>query len=269
MREAGELGAQSSEKRWASGLCAPSSELRKSGRVCGRGSARARAFTLTELLVVIAILVVLAALLFPVFARSKARGKLAACEAKLHQAALGIQMYRVDHDGQAWLQYSGDSGGYTTAGRFTYPWNFWLPAEPYLKDGTIVWCPEPPRDEVTVYNMFTYQTILEPGEQPKGTVRTWYPVEPEAGRVVSFCGNHATKERERPDPKRSGHRTLWKGTYPIVREDGGTQLVQASQIEPWYLWEDRTWHPDEPAAPGWATQVWRFPKEPWPPVVPF
>jgi hypothetical protein len=116
--------------------------------------------------------------------------------------------------------------------------------------------------------MFAYRAMIEPGLYGPGTVRTWYPMEPEAGRVVSFCANHATRERQVPDPKRSAHTSLWKGTYPYVREDGGTALAQGAQIEPWYLWEDRTWHRDEPAK-GYATQVWRFPNEPFPPAVPF
>ena len=60
---------------------------------------RRRAFTLIELLVVVAILAVLAAILFPVFARAKDAAKGTVCLSNLRQLGLGLTMYRDDHDG--------------------------------------------------------------------------------------------------------------------------------------------------------------------------
>jgi len=56
-----------------------------------------RAFTLIELLVVIAIIAILAAILFPVFARAREKGKHATCISNLHQIGLAIAMYRSDY----------------------------------------------------------------------------------------------------------------------------------------------------------------------------
>lgn len=57
-----------------------------------------RAFTLIELLVVIAIISILAAILFPVFARVKDAAKQTQTLSNTKQLALGIQMYMSDYD---------------------------------------------------------------------------------------------------------------------------------------------------------------------------
>src|SRR5580692_12851150 len=57
-----------------------------------------RAFTLIELLVVIAIIALLAAILFPVFARAKAAAKGTACVSNLHQIGEAMLIYMNDND---------------------------------------------------------------------------------------------------------------------------------------------------------------------------
>ncbi len=54
-------------------------------------------FTLIELLVVIAIIAILAALLIPVLATAKEKGRRASCMSNLHQIALGLRMYANDN----------------------------------------------------------------------------------------------------------------------------------------------------------------------------
>src|ERR1700756_3205058 len=57
-----------------------------------------RGFTLIELLVVIAIIALLAAILFPVFARARENARRSSCASNQKQIALGMLQYTQDYD---------------------------------------------------------------------------------------------------------------------------------------------------------------------------
>jgi prepilin-type N-terminal cleavage/methylation domain-containing protein/prepilin-type processing-associated H-X9-DG protein len=59
---------------------------------------RLRGFTLIELLVVIAIIAILAAILFPVFAKAREKARQTACSSNLHQLAMAWTQYTQDAD---------------------------------------------------------------------------------------------------------------------------------------------------------------------------
>src|SRR4051812_45485262 len=59
---------------------------------------RQNAFTLIELLVVIAIIAILAAILFPVFARARENARRTSCLSSIKQIGLAYQMYTADYD---------------------------------------------------------------------------------------------------------------------------------------------------------------------------
>lgn len=61
---------------------------------------RIAGFTLIELLVVIAIIAILAAILFPVFARAREKARITSCQNNMKQLGTAFAMYRSDYDGR-------------------------------------------------------------------------------------------------------------------------------------------------------------------------
>jgi prepilin-type N-terminal cleavage/methylation domain-containing protein/prepilin-type processing-associated H-X9-DG protein len=67
-----------------------------------------RAFTLIELLVVIAIIAILAAILFPVFAKARDAARASSCRSNMKQILTGCMMYSQDYDEKmlsSWANY--------------------------------------------------------------------------------------------------------------------------------------------------------------------
>ena len=92
-----------------------------------------KGFTLIELLVVIAIIAILAGILFPVFARARAKAKQTQCLNNVKQLQLGMIMYASDYDG-----CNPSSDGVTPPN--TLAWQ--LAIQPYVKNWDIVLCPD-------------------------------------------------------------------------------------------------------------------------------
>ncbi len=95
---------------------------------------RPTAFTLIELLVVIAIIGILAAILFPVFARARENARRTSCLSNMKQIGLGTMMYAQDHD--EWLPI-GARRRIIWGARGT--WRSFL--QPYVKNTQVFRCP--------------------------------------------------------------------------------------------------------------------------------
>ncbi|MBI5832702.1 MAG: DUF1559 domain-containing protein [Armatimonadetes bacterium] len=100
---------------------------------------RRRAFTLIELLVVIAIIAILAAILFPVFAKAREKGRQASCQSNLKQAGLAVAQYMQDYDSM--YPFCRDYAYTATA----WPsfWPGWISngITPYIKNEQVFRCP--------------------------------------------------------------------------------------------------------------------------------
>ena len=88
-----------------------------------------KGFTLIELLVVIAIIAILAAILFPVFARARENARRSSCSSNLKQIALGFKQYIQDYDEKYPIIGGADNTGWAIA------------IQPYLKSTQIYQCP--------------------------------------------------------------------------------------------------------------------------------
>jgi prepilin-type N-terminal cleavage/methylation domain-containing protein len=75
-------------------------------------------FTLIELLVVIAIIAILAAILFPVFARAREKARQNTCLSNIKQITLGLIMYMADYDSRLPYRYYQIVGAPSCDGKF-------------------------------------------------------------------------------------------------------------------------------------------------------
>lgn len=91
-----------------------------------------RGFTLIELLVVIAIISILAAILFPVFARARENARRSSCQSNLKQIALGWMQYNQDYD-ETMVRFNANSSLATEG------WGTAL--QPYIKNEQVYQCP--------------------------------------------------------------------------------------------------------------------------------
>ena len=107
-----------------------------------------RGFTLIELLVVIAIIAILAAILFPVFARAREKARQSSCLSNVKQLILAMMQYIQDND-EMFPYNEGPSPAahyYKFAFTATHPTS---PLTPYIKNHQVGLCPS--RTDVWAY----------------------------------------------------------------------------------------------------------------------
>ena len=96
-----------------------------------------RGFTLIELLVVIAIIAILAAILFPVFAKAREKARQTSCLSNLKQIGLGFLQYAQDYDETLPTDWITLPPGVAWTDR--YSWRAMI--SPYIKNTQIFSCP--------------------------------------------------------------------------------------------------------------------------------
>ena len=109
-------------------LASPSNQFPATRNVTAH--AGRRGFTLIELLVVIAIIAILAAILFPVFARAREAARQTSCLSNVRQLGMGFTMYFEDYDEQFPMVKGGS------------PWT--LSMQPYIRNQKMLRCPSDP-----------------------------------------------------------------------------------------------------------------------------
>ncbi|MDF2439708.1 MAG: hypothetical protein JWN98_692 [Abditibacteriota bacterium] len=101
-----------------------------------RSITKSSGFTLIELLVVIAIISILAAILFPVFARARENARRTSCQSNMKQIGLGLLQYSQDYDEKLVRAWSGSKTGSDSNS------NRWMDAiYSYVKSEQVFNCP--------------------------------------------------------------------------------------------------------------------------------
>ena len=130
---------------------------------------RRKGFTLIELLVVIAIIAILAAILFPVFAKAREKARQTSCLSNVKQIGLAVLMYAQDYDETL------SPRGAWWPGQLGWNYNFvnWSDLNaPYIKNTQIWTCPSFPEGTYIP----TYATQTDPPWRTFGSYapNNWY-----------------------------------------------------------------------------------------------
>jgi len=181
---------------------------------------RRRGFTLIELLVVIAIIAILAAILFPVFAKAREKARQASCTSNLKQLALANLMYAQDYDEKFSRIFSYDEGwGHA-------PLRWWEDrVMPYVKNWQVTVCPsDKPGSTYTSYR------------PPEGPSTLYYGYDCNA--MSSGDGTVATAGYGSGGPMSNAPSTLGDVKAPaecilLLEATGTRELTRAERTDIW------------------------------------
>jgi prepilin-type N-terminal cleavage/methylation domain-containing protein/prepilin-type processing-associated H-X9-DG protein len=115
--------------------------LEKRMQIEEKMSVAKRGFTLIELLVVIAIIAILAAILFPVFARARENARRASCQSNLKQIGIGLAQYVQDYDERLPVYGNTSYSGENPNGGSDSQSSWRQKTQPYIKSTQVFQCP--------------------------------------------------------------------------------------------------------------------------------
>jgi len=191
---------------------------------CGR--ATRSGFTLIELLVVIAIIAILAAILFPVFARARENARRSSCSSNLRQIGLAIKQYIQDYD-ERYPGLFSDEGG-TEIG--------WAQnIQPYAKNLQLFQCPSEASPNGSVYK-------FAPNPYPNNSSFTDYYYNENFTNRIDDLGDLTTDRSGIVDAELShptvtvvlgeGHSGGWAYSRKTTEEDPGKLWDDVHGVDP-------------------------------------
>ena len=193
-----------------------------------------RGFTLIELLVVIAIIAILAAILFPVFAKAREKARQSSCLSNIKQIALGVLQYAQDYDERI-----------SRCGTLT-PRSYWSDyIQPYLKNTQVMVCPS--RANTVAYSQNS--AISYWGDTPPGNV-TYPGVGRALGEVQSPAATFLILESINPlsyyPPGcyseclgfARATSTIKAGTWPAIVHNEGSNVAYFDGHAKWSRYND-------------------------------
>jgi prepilin-type N-terminal cleavage/methylation domain-containing protein/prepilin-type processing-associated H-X9-DG protein len=144
-----------------------------------------RAFTLIELLVVIAIIAILAAILFPVFARARENARRASCQSNMKQIALGIKQYVQDYDEKFPMAMAE-----ATTNSWVIQTSWVIAIQPYTKSYQVFQCPSEASKGNGTYVAASVLGGGGPGDNPLSANQYW----------TDYYGNELVMRRSKLGP---------------------------------------------------------------------
>ena len=212
-----------------------------------------RGFTLIELLVVLTLIGLLAALLFPVFAKAREKARQTVCISNLHQIGLALQMYQADNGGRLPTQFF-DVSGIAPDEQPKLD-----PLHPYESSPAIYHCPDAPNhvdgmrgDFGAVYLDYNYRVSEMLGSNtrlfpngPGGMIKS----EPMSVLVQDL--HHGNGESQ---------------VQIILRANGSVSRVSQTHIVDWKYFGGKWQLLQTPDMDPNRSAPWEvYPNEPWPP----
>ncbi len=195
---------------------------------------RSGAFTLIELLVVIAIIAILAAILFPVFAKAREKARQTSCLNNTKQMGVSFIQYVQDYD----ERYPQSSSGYESVSK-----KWWDLIYPYIKNAQVYACPSVssslPANGVT----YNYNSKIGKYDGTGGVAMAdiVYPAQtvittedqPYSSKYLGSTGLGAWAMREWPSPD-----PYYWGEWALPHNDG-CNLTLADGHAKWYAMTGR------------------------------